>query len=79
MGYTYHSRTNPDRVEVSESGKWIATFTEGCYTVTLAGPYERIELTHRAATREHFARGAVRGAAWLVGKPPGLHRFGASP
>jgi 4-hydroxy-tetrahydrodipicolinate reductase len=47
----------------------------GEHTLYLLGRGERLELAHRAATREHFARGAVRAAAWLAGKPPGLHRF----
>jgi 4-hydroxy-tetrahydrodipicolinate reductase len=37
------------------------------------GSGERLELVHRAATRDHFARGAVRAARWLVGREPGLH------
>jgi 4-hydroxy-tetrahydrodipicolinate reductase len=47
----------------------------GEHTLLLLGRGERLELTHRAATREHFAYGAVRAAAWLAGRPPGLHRF----
>lgn len=47
----------------------------GEHTLLLLGRGERLELAHRAATREHFARGAVRAAVWLVGRPPGLHRF----
>jgi 4-hydroxy-tetrahydrodipicolinate reductase len=41
----------------------------GDHTVLLAGEGERIELTHRASTRDVFARGALRAAQWLVGKP----------
>jgi 4-hydroxy-tetrahydrodipicolinate reductase len=47
----------------------------GEHTLLLLGRGERLELVHRAETREHFARGAVRAAAWLAGRPPGLHRF----
>jgi 4-hydroxy-tetrahydrodipicolinate reductase len=47
----------------------------GEHLLLLVGRGERLELAHRAATREHFARGAVRAAAWIVGRPPGLHRF----
>ena len=47
----------------------------GEHTLMLIGRGERLELAHRAATREHFARGAVRAAAWLVGQPPGMHRI----
>lgn len=45
----------------------------GDHTVILAGAGERIELTHRAHTRETFARGALQAAAWLGGKHPGLY------
>jgi 4-hydroxy-tetrahydrodipicolinate reductase len=41
--------------------------------VRLAGPGEYIELTHRATTRDLFARGALRCAAWLKGKPAGWY------
>lgn len=42
----------------------------GEHTVRFAGPGEYIELTHRATSRDLFARGALRSAAWLKGKPP---------
>ena len=45
----------------------------GEHTVIFSGPGERIELTHRAASREIFARGALRAAKWIVGRPPGLY------
>ncbi len=45
----------------------------GEHTVMFIGRGERLELVHRAATREHFAAGAVRTARWLVGKAPGLY------
>ncbi len=41
----------------------------GEHTVYFIGPDERIELTHRASSRDVFARGALRAAQWLVGKP----------
>jgi 4-hydroxy-tetrahydrodipicolinate reductase len=34
---------------------------------------ERIELTHRAMSRDMFARGALRAAAWIGDKQPGLY------
>ena len=43
----------------------------GEHTIYFAGAGERVELAHRSSTRDHFARGAVQAAAWLVGKPPG--------
>ena len=45
----------------------------GDHSVIFAGPGERIELTHRAASRTIFARGAVQAARWGAGKPPGLY------
>jgi 4-hydroxy-tetrahydrodipicolinate reductase len=47
----------------------------GEHTVYFLGRGERLELTHRASTRDHFARGAVRAAAWLAGRAPGLYRI----
>jgi len=45
----------------------------GEHTVYFCGEGERLELTHRATAREQFARGAVRAATWVAGRPPGLH------
>jgi 4-hydroxy-tetrahydrodipicolinate reductase len=45
----------------------------GEHTVIFNGSGERVELIHRAATREIFARGALRAAEWIVGKEPGLY------
>jgi 4-hydroxy-tetrahydrodipicolinate reductase len=45
----------------------------GEHTVIFSGPGERLDLTHRAARREIFARGALRAAKWIVGRPPGLY------
>lgn len=45
----------------------------GEHTVYFIGMGERIELTHRAHTRDMFARGAVRAARWVVEQKPGLY------
>lgn len=45
----------------------------GDHTVSFLADDERIELSHRAGDRSIFARGAVRAALWLDGKPPGLY------
>jgi 4-hydroxy-tetrahydrodipicolinate reductase len=34
---------------------------------------ERLELTHRAHSRDTFARGALRAVRWIAGQPPGLY------
>jgi 4-hydroxy-tetrahydrodipicolinate reductase len=45
----------------------------GDHTVTFAGTGERIEFSHRASDRSLFAKGAVKAALWLAGRPPGLY------
>lgn len=45
----------------------------GEHTVLFADVGERIEITHRASSRMTFAKGAVRAAAWLNGRRPGLY------
>jgi 4-hydroxy-tetrahydrodipicolinate reductase len=45
----------------------------GEHSVIFSGPGERLELTHHAASRDIFARGALRAAKWIVSKPPGLY------
>lgn len=43
----------------------------GVHTVYFLGPGERVEVTHQAHSRENFAQGALRAAAWLVKQQPG--------
>lgn len=45
----------------------------GEHTVLFAGLGERIEVTHRAHSRDNFARGAVYAAQWVIRQPPGLY------
>lgn len=45
----------------------------GEHSVILAGEQERITLSHSAENRMIFARGAVKGAEWLIGKPAGRY------
>jgi 4-hydroxy-tetrahydrodipicolinate reductase len=45
----------------------------GDHTVIFAGQGERLELTHRASSRDTFARGAIRAARWVIEKSPGLY------
>lgn len=45
----------------------------GDHTVVFAAPGERVELTHKASSRDTFATGALRAAAWVAGKKPGLY------
>ena len=45
----------------------------GEHTVMLAGDGERMEISHRASSRDTFASGALRAARWLIGKPAGRY------
>ena len=45
----------------------------GEHTVMFLGDSERIELTHRAFSRDNFARGVLRAVKWIYGKPPGVY------
>ena len=45
----------------------------GEHTVYFIGMGERIEISHRAMSRDMFSRGSVRAAKWVVGKKPGLY------
>jgi len=45
----------------------------GDHTVMFLGEGERIELTHRAQSRENFSSGVLRAVKWLEGKPPGIY------
>ena len=47
----------------------------GEHTVMFAGDGERVEITHRATSRNTFASGALRAARFLIGRPPGLYRM----
>ena len=45
----------------------------GDHTVIFANTGERVELTHKASSRDTFANGALRAAAWVVKQPPGIY------
>jgi len=45
----------------------------GDHTVLFVGQGERLEIIHRAHSRETFAAGAIRAAKWIVDKKPGLY------
>lgn len=45
----------------------------GDHTVLFGGLGERLEITHRASSRDTFAYGALRAAQWVAGKPAGLY------
>lgn len=62
------SPLRPDQVVSVRGGDVI-----GEHTVRFAGAGEYIELTHRATSRDLFARGALVAAAWLKGRPAGWY------
>ena len=45
----------------------------GEHTVSFGALGERLELVHKAHSRDTFARGALRAARWVAGRPPGLY------
>ena len=45
----------------------------GDHTVMFAGDVERVEITHKAQSREAFAAGALRAALWAAGRKPGIY------
>jgi 4-hydroxy-tetrahydrodipicolinate reductase len=45
----------------------------GDHTVLFAAVGERVELTHKASSRDTFAQGALRASDWVVGKAPGIY------
>ena len=45
----------------------------GDHTVVFANEGERVELSHRASSRDTFAMGALRAAQWIAGRAPGLY------
>ena len=45
----------------------------GDHTVIFASQGERVELTHKASSRETFANGALRAAQWALTQSPGLY------
>ncbi len=47
----------------------------GDHTVIFAAAGERLELTHKAASRETFANGALRAAQWVATQKPGLYNM----
>jgi 4-hydroxy-tetrahydrodipicolinate reductase len=47
----------------------------GDHTVIFAGNGERVELSHKASSRETFANGALRAALWVASQKPGLYNM----
>ncbi len=47
----------------------------GDHEITFASPYETLSISHHAVSREVFAAGALKAAAWLVSQPAGLYNM----
>jgi 4-hydroxy-tetrahydrodipicolinate reductase len=45
----------------------------GDHMALFGGSGERLEIIHRAHSRDNFARGAIRAAQWVVNQPNGLY------
>src|SRR4030088_2260217 len=65
--------TDARETGVSGSASLRGGTVAGEHSVIFAGPYERIELTHKAEDRMIFAHGALKAALWAHGKKPGLY------
>jgi 4-hydroxy-tetrahydrodipicolinate reductase len=65
--------------DVGEANRPVATQSVragdivGDHMVIFAGPGERLEMIHRATSRETFAVGALRAARWIIDQPAGLY------
>lgn len=67
MSYTYHTLTDPDRIRVTDNGSWVATFTPGCYTVTLEGPARAFSETFRSGGTTRTV--TVSHSTWVRAAP----------
>ena len=65
-----HARTSDKKIPIQSIREGEVV---GEHTVIFDGAGERLELVHRARSRETFAKGALRAAEWVIGKPPGLY------
>jgi dihydrodipicolinate reductase (EC 1.3.1.26) len=68
-----HGHTGPRPPDAIGFSVMRAGDIVGEHVVTFAGPGERVEIAHRASSRDNFARGALRAAGWLAGRPPGAY------
>ena len=67
MTYTFEELTNPDRIRVTTNGAWVATFTIGCYTVTLAGPSRTFSETFQTGAATQTV--TVSHSTWVRAAP----------
>ena len=67
MSFSYEALTDPDRIVVTENAEWVATFTIGCYTTTLAGPVRTFSETYRSEGATHTVK--VTHSTWVRAAP----------
>lgn len=67
-GHTGERRSEEIGIQTIRAGDIV-----GEHTIIFGGVGERLELTHRAHSRDNFARGAVKAALWVVDQSPGLY------
>jgi len=67
---TWSRREGDDRISCRSVRKGEVV---GDHTVRFSTPFETVEITHSAHTRDVFAQGALTAARWVVGKAPGLY------
>jgi 4-hydroxy-tetrahydrodipicolinate reductase len=73
--YVYGRHGKDDEVRITDLGIHSVRggTIPGTHTVLFAGPDELIEIKHTAYSRSIFAQGALKAAAFVAGKPPGLY------
>jgi 4-hydroxy-tetrahydrodipicolinate reductase len=67
-----HGKVNPDDLYVT-SQRLGSVFGE--HQLRINSPFDDIELTHRARSRDAFASGALKAAQWLVQQEPGFYKI----
>ena len=67
MSFSHEALTDPVRIVVTENAEWVATFTPGCYTVTLAGPARTFSETFKSDGVTHTV--TVTHSTWVRAAP----------
>jgi cell wall-associated NlpC family hydrolase len=67
MSFSQEALADPDRIVVTDNAEWVATFTPGCYTVTLAGPARTFSETFRIDGSNRTVK--VTHSTWVRAAP----------
>lgn len=73
--YERHGQVGPRKVGEIGFSSMRGGDVVGEHTVIFATNGERVEITHRATSRDIFARGALAAAVWIARQPPGIYTF----